>query len=234
MRRPSTPTALAGAALAIALIGLAPQAEALVSHARLSDNSRRLQGRSYAQVRAGVDATRLSGRSLAQVRAGINAATLGGQTAAQVRTGVDAAKLGGLAPGQFVQGASKIQVGTFHENDNSGNGNVLAVAGSLNVEMSCGAGNLRIFIRNTTGATALLGVSFGDGTAAGSSISRVITNNSGVYGGLDKPGTAGFATISGSGRSPRRRSRQPPPAAAAATRGRRSRRRRCRPADRAE
>jgi len=44
MRRPSAPTILAATALAVASIGVAPQAQALVSRAALADNAKRLQG----------------------------------------------------------------------------------------------------------------------------------------------------------------------------------------------
>src|SRR5215470_11021769 len=141
MRRPSAPTILAATALAVASIGVAPQAQALVSHAAFADNARRLQGRTLAQVRTGGDAARLAGH-----------------TYREVRSGIDAETLGGLEPDRYVQGIGKQFAGSLHARDGAPNANVIGVDGALSVELSCGTGTLRLYVRNLSGRRAQLAI----------------------------------------------------------------------------
>jgi len=179
MRRPSAPTILAAAALAIASAGLAPQAQALVSRAALADNARRLQGRTLAQVRTGGDASRLAGHTYREVRAGIDAETLGG-----------------IEPDRFVQGVGKLFGGSLHARDGAPNANVVGVGGALSVEMSCGAGTLRLYVRNRAGAPAQLAITASDGTAQTTSVQRGVPDGMGAFVVVDRALVHGTAEVS--------------------------------------
>ena len=178
MRRPSAPTILAATALAVASIGVAPQAQALVSRAALADNAKRLQGRTLAQVRNGGDAARLNGR-----------------TYRQVRSGIDAAALGGLEPDRFVQGIGKLFAGTLHERDGSPNRSVLGVDGAIGIELSCATGTLRVYIRNLTGAPAQLAVTASDGTGPTTSVTRGVPNGDGRFAIVDRAAVHGRVEV---------------------------------------
>jgi len=60
MHRPSAATILATLALAVAVVGAGPQAQAVVQKI-VADDSKHLQGKTLAQVRANIDATKLGG-----------------------------------------------------------------------------------------------------------------------------------------------------------------------------
>ncbi len=182
MRRPSASTVLAALALAVASIGAVPQAQALVARSALADNARRLQGRTLAQVRTGGDAARLSGR-----------------TYRDVRSGIDAVTLGGIEPDRFVQGTGQLFAGTLQQRDGSPNANVVGVDGALSVEMSCGAGTLRIYVRNLTGKPAQVAVTASDGTTPASSVARAVASGTGAYAVVDRPLAHGFAEVSADG-----------------------------------
>jgi hypothetical protein len=179
MRRPSAPTILAATALAIASVGLAPQAHALVSRAALADNARRLQGRSLAQVRTGGDAARLAGH-----------------TYREVRSGIDAETLGGIEPARFVQGIGELFGGTLHARDGASNKNVVGVDGALSVELSCGTGTLRLYVRNLTGRPAQLAITASDGTTSTTSVARGVPSGQGAFAVVDQSVVHGTAVVS--------------------------------------
>jgi hypothetical protein len=178
MRRPSAPTILAATALAVASIGVAPQAQALVSRAALADNARRLQGRTLAQVRTGGDAARLAGHSYREVRSGIDAETLGG-----------------IEPDRFVQGIGKLFAGSLHARDGAPNANVVGVDGALSVELSCGTGILRVYVRNLAGRPAQLAITAGDGTVPTTSVLRAVPTGSGAFAVVDGSLVQGTAQV---------------------------------------
>lgn len=178
MRRPSAPTILAATALAVATAGLAPQAQALVSRAALADNARRLQGRTLAQVRTGGDAARLAGHSYRELRSGIDAETLGG-----------------IEPGRFVQGVGGLFAGSLHARDGAPNGNVVGVDGALSVELSCGAGTLRLYVRNLAGRPAQLAITASDGASSTTSVVRSVARGSGAYAAVDRGLVHGTAQV---------------------------------------
>jgi hypothetical protein len=179
MRRPSAPTILAATALAIASIGAAPQAQALVSRSALADNARRLQGRTLAQVRTGGDAARLAGH-----------------TYREVRSGIDARTLGGIEPDRFVQGIGKLFGGSVHARDGAPNANVVGVDGALSVEMSCGTGTLRLYVRNLAGGPAQLAITASDGTTSTTSVQRAVPDGVGAFAVVDGPLAHGTAEVS--------------------------------------
>ena len=194
MRRPSTSTVIACLALSVAVVGAAPSAQAVVKRI-VADDSKRLQGKTLAQVRSQINASKLSGHTYSQVRSSINASKLSGKSLSQVRSGIDASTVGGRSASQFVNGSGTVYTGRLTESQNSGNANVVVADGSLSLEASCGAGNLRIFARNRSADAAQMSVEYNDGTAQSAAFNAAVASNSGLYVGFDKAASTGTVRL---------------------------------------
>src|SRR5262249_44701637 len=98
-------------------------------------------------------------------------------------------------PDRYVQGIGKQFAGSLHARDGAPNANVIGVDGALSVELSCGTGTLRLYVRNLSGRRAQLAITAADRTASTTSVHRAVPNGGGAFAVVDANLAHGTAQV---------------------------------------